>query len=105
MLVEKADQAMYEAKHLGRNCVRVSGEPRPAELVPRIVAKKQPMPGALTEDEMRGIRAQYFREKRTECPKDRAILEVHPITSATRPQVTLLVRCPMCGLQETIYPD
>ncbi len=105
MLVEKADKAVYEAKNLGRNCVRVSGEPRPAEPTPRTVARKQPMPGALTEDEKRGIRAQYFRQKRAECPKDGAILEVHPLTSASRPQVALLVRCPMCGLQETIHPD
>jgi len=63
------------------------------------------MPGALTEDEMREIRVQYFRQKHAACPKDGAILDVHPLTSAARPQVTLIVRCPMCGLQETIHPD
>ena len=48
-LLEMADSAMYEAKNLGHNLVRITGETKPVASMPRVTARKQPDPNSLTE--------------------------------------------------------
>jgi predicted signal transduction protein with EAL and GGDEF domain len=56
-LIRKADEAVYEAKDLGRNLVRVSGEPRPTASTPHVTERRQPETGGITEKEKEEIRA------------------------------------------------
>jgi diguanylate cyclase (GGDEF)-like protein len=97
-LFTKADQALYEAKDLGRNCVRISGEPRPSAPAPRKIERKQPEPGGVTESQKEHIRIDYFREGVALCPIDGAVLNIRESHQHGKKTPDLFVHCPLCGL-------
>lgn len=104
-LVDKADAAMYEAKSLGRNCVRVSGEPPPTESSARKVPRREPVAAGFASEQMSFIRSQYFKYRSAVCPKDGAALDVREAKPMGAAAVTLHVQCPMCGRHAKIEPD
>ena len=101
-LVEKSDQAMYEAKRLGRNLVRISGETLPI-FKPGVAMRRQPDPMGLSDDELESIRRDHFLANQSRCPRDGAALEVHVSHTHNRATPDLLVACPLCGLRATIH--
>jgi diguanylate cyclase (GGDEF)-like protein len=96
------DDAAYDAKNIGRNLVRVFGEPPPTARGPREPERKEPTPGLLTDAQRRAVREEYFTSRTARCPLDKAILTVQDITAFGDKTNTILVLCPLCGLQETI---
>lgn len=101
-LKKAADDAAYDAKNLGRNLVRAFGEPPPTASGPREPERKEATPGGLTDEQRRSIREQYFRHRSARCPLDDAILNVQDVTAFGEKTNTILICCPLCGLQETI---
>lgn len=97
-LFEKADKALYEAKDLGRNYVRISGEPRPAAPVPRKIERKQPEPGGVTESQKEQIRIDHFRNGKAFCPVDGGVLKIREGHQYGKKTPDLIVHCPLCGL-------
>lgn len=101
-LIQRADNAMYEAKRLGRNLVRVAGEPQPTS-EKRAPARKAPSTGVLDGDV---IRALYFSGRRAACAQDGAMLRILESQPIGRRTPDLLVSCPMCGMSERLVgPD
>jgi diguanylate cyclase (GGDEF)-like protein len=101
-LVKHADEAMYKAKHLGRNLVRAYGEPDPKH-PERNPERKQPVPGTLSDEERESIRVTHFSGERARCPKDGMPLRVvKEFYSGGRRTPGIIVTCPGCGLQEVI---
>jgi diguanylate cyclase (GGDEF)-like protein len=102
-VLKAADAAMYEAKNLGRNLVRVFGEQKPAQ-GERTPDRKSPAPGAMSDDDREHIRTAYFNGRQPECPSDgcrlRILKEFHEVGRRTP---TILIMCPLCGLQEIIH--
>ena len=95
-LLDRADKALYKAKQLGRNLVRVSGEP---DLVPfdaGTVERRQPASTALSQEQKENIRRQYHQGRRPRCPKDHAILQMSEY------QEGWFVSCPLCHLQDVV---
>jgi diguanylate cyclase (GGDEF)-like protein len=100
-LITLADQAMYDAKRLGRNLVRVFGEPEPIQK-PGMVGRKLAQPGPLTEAEADAIRLRHFRGSQPTCPRDDALLLVKEIGSSDSGTPVLLIYCKLCGLNAEV---
>jgi diguanylate cyclase (GGDEF)-like protein len=102
-IVRAADTALYQAKELGRNLVRVFGEQKPVQR-DQAPERKAAVPGGWSSDDQERIRVSYFTGRQPECPKDgasiRILREFHEIGRKTP---TILVMCPVCGLQEMIH--
>ncbi len=96
-LLHRADQALYRAKDLGRNLVRLSGEAEPATRTERSVERRQPVPGGLSDAEQEAIRLAHFRDGRANCPRDGAVLRVVEVNHMGLRAPGLLVSCPACG--------
>jgi diguanylate cyclase (GGDEF)-like protein len=101
-LITLADKAMYQGKELGRNLVRVSGEPSEVKEVRREVKRKEPEPGKLSETQGAFIRAGYFRNGFAMCPRDATPLRIRETNSIASRTPTLIINCPICGLQEVL---
>ena len=105
-LLDRADKALYQAKALGRNLVRISGEPDSVPQPPRKVERRQPSPNALTDDEREEIRADHFSGVSPRCPKDgtllRLVLDALEVGSTTP---HFLFSCPQCGLFLDLPPQ
>jgi diguanylate cyclase (GGDEF)-like protein len=94
-----ADSASYDAKNLGRNLVRIFGEPPPSSARPaRKVERKEPDPGGLTGAQRDEILDDYFGHRRATCPFDGAVLRVHDVTNLRDKIGRILIHCPRCGL-------
>lgn len=98
-LLRKADEALYQAKNLGRNLVRISGEAIPAKVEPKPPARRQPDPSDLSDQEAESIRQDYFRRGSAECPRDGGRLTVRSFHTSNRRTPNLLVSCPLCGME------
>jgi diguanylate cyclase (GGDEF)-like protein len=99
-LIESADVALYSAKRLGRNLVRISNEQEPQPQ--RIVNRRKPDPTALTDKDVDKILSEYFRFHAAFCPKDGSRLEVDEYRSDEKVTVDLHISCPRCGLRQRI---
>lgn len=104
-LLESADKALYQAKKLGRNLVRVAGEPETVVQKSKPVERRQPSPFGLSNEEAEEIRRTYFTGYQPACPRDGANLRVYESHEIGRKTPNLLVQCPLCGLNERIMGD
>jgi diguanylate cyclase (GGDEF)-like protein len=102
VLVGAADKAMYDAKNLGRNLVRVFGELGLPAREAREPERKLAKPGGLTEQQRSDLRTQYFTTGSIRCPLDGAILQVREFTPHQLATPLLNILCKLCGLREQI---
>jgi len=99
-LVKRADEALYRAKGLGRNLVRVSGEPEDVVQLAGEVKRRQPDPGKLSEDQRNALFREYLTEGRAKCPRDGVPLRFIDATTHDSKTQEFLISCPYCGLND-----
>jgi diguanylate cyclase (GGDEF)-like protein len=104
-LICKADEALYSAKNLGRNLVRISGEELVyQEAVPTEPKRKLPSGRKISESDAMKIRFNHFQGKVAKCPNDDATLRIQEIALFSGSPVGLIIDCPLCGLSDEIMP-
>ncbi len=101
-LLERADRALYDSKHLGRNLVRVFGEPTPEQPRAKRVSRKPAEPGGLSDDGKEQMRMQVVRGVAVVCPIDDVPLSVIDATTMGDLGKSFLVHCPGCGFQSEL---
>jgi diguanylate cyclase (GGDEF)-like protein len=99
LLLSAADQALYQAKHLGRNLVRIAGEPATTPEPRRPTSRRQPTATAYDEQEMESLRDVYFRTHAADCFYDGARLQITEHTNMGLRTPGLIIVCPNCGRQ------
>ena len=100
-----ADRALYDAKHYGRNVVRIFGEPAPQPDQPsRRPARKAPKPGGLPDDAKERLRRAILKYGEAYCPvcKDEIPLNAQDVSTHNDLGKSFLVHCPACGFSTTL---
>lgn len=95
--LRKADQALYEAKDLGRNLVRLSGEVAPKMGQVRQPTRKLAEPGTLSDEMKERLRLQILRNGSASCPSDDIPLKALEDTQYGEAGRSFLVHCAGCG--------
>lgn len=93
----KADKALYDAKNLGRNLVRLAGEPPPQPGQSRQPARKQAVPGTLSPEAKEQLRLAILRHGSALCPIDQVPLTAHRMNTVGSGGQDIMVNCPGCG--------
>ena len=101
-LLRLADIALYDAKDLGRNYVRLAGEPRPVSRQPRRADRREPEPGGMSEAQMEELRLQYYKLGDALCPRDAVPLRVQETTGFGFKSPGLHMACLACGFEVEI---
>jgi len=101
-LLRLADAALYQAKQVGRNYVRLAGEAPPVASQPRQPDRREPPPGGLSEGQMEELRLQYYKRGRVLCPTDGVPLKVQKTTGFGFKSPGLYMDCLACGFEVQI---
>jgi len=100
--LKSADEAMYDAKRLGRNLVRLTGEAAPAPNQASRPSRKQAQPGTLSDEAKEELRLEILRHGGATCPIDEIPLEVQRSTTFGESGESLYVYCPGCGFNTSL---